>query len=318
MTQAPLILERISKSFGGRAVVRDLSFVAPRGGVLGFLGPNGAGKSTTLRIALGILSPDQGDVRLFGAKPNLGGLRRVGFLPEERGLYRRMSARATIAYFGQLKGLTGRDARKRATALLERYGLGDSAAKPISRLSKGMAQKVQILCAVVHKPELIVLDEPFSGLDPVNQQGLEGLIREAHAEGATIVFSTHVMEHAERLCDRLVVIARGEKRFDGGSAEALALLPRRARVAVTGAFDLAPPLAAAGFGAREDAARGGEGRSWIVDLPAGRDAQAALKAAVEAGAPVVSFTPEDVRLREVFVSLVGADGGAETTSPGES
>jgi ABC-2 type transport system ATP-binding protein len=173
MGDEPLVLEGISKSFAGRPAVRDLSFAVPRGAILGFLGPNGAGKSTSLRIALGVMAPDAGEARLFGGPPRIEALRRVGFLPEERGLYRRMTAQGTIAYFAQLKGLDAKTANDRAKTLLDAHGLGDSAKKTISKLSKGMAQKVQILAAVIHEPELIILDEPFSGLDPVNQQGLE-------------------------------------------------------------------------------------------------------------------------------------------------
>ena len=317
MGDEPLVLEQISKSFAGRPAVRDLSFAVPRGAILGFLGPNGAGKSTSLRIALGVLAPDKGVARLFGGPPRIEALRRVGFLPEERGLYRRMTAQGTIAYFARLKGLDARTANDRARTLLDAHGLGDSAGKTISKLSKGMAQKVQILAAVIHEPELIILDEPFSGLDPVNQQGLEKLITDVHKRGATIVFSTHVMEHAERLCDQLVVIAKGEKRFGGTVSEALALAPRRAAVTTAGAFDLGAALIQRGFATTEERLATDlpdAGRRWHVTLPPGRDAQDALRAAIEAGAPVMAFAPEGVRLRDVFVSIAGdapAAGKAE-------
>ena len=317
MGDEPLVLEQISKSFAGRPAVRDLSFAVPRGAILGFLGPNGAGTSTSLRIALGVLAPDKGAARLFGGPPRIEALRRVGFLPEERGLYRRMTAQGTIAYFARLKGLDAKTANDRARTLLDAHGLGDSAGKTISKLSKGMAQKVQILAAVIHEPELIILDEPFSGLDPVNQQGLEKLITDVHKRGATIVFSTHVMEHAERLCDQLVVIARGEKRFGGTVSEALALAPRRAAVTTAGAFDLGAALIQRGFATTEERSAAelpDAGRRWHVTLPPGRDAQDALRAAIEAGAPVMAFAPEGVRLRDVFVSIAGdapAAGKAE-------
>ena len=317
MGDEPLVLEQISKSFAGRPAVRDLSFAVPRGAILGFLGPNGAGKSTSLRIALGVLAPDKGAARLFGGPPRIEALRRVGFLPEERGLYRRMTAQGTIAYFARLKGLDARTANDRARTLLDAHGLGDSAGKTISKLSKGMAQKVQILAAVIHEPELIILDEPFSGLDPVNQQGLEKLITDVHKRGATIVFSTHVMEHAERLCDQLVVLAKGEKRFGGTVSEALALAPRRAAVTTAGAFDLGAALIQRGFATTEERLATDlpdAGRRWHVTLPPGRDAQDALRAAIEAGAPVMAFAPEGVRLRDVFVSIAGdapAAGKAE-------
>ncbi len=262
-----------------------------------------------------------GEARLFGAAPRIDALRRVGFLPEERGLYRRMTALGTIVYFSRLKGLDLATATRRGKALLEAHGLGDAANKTISKLSKGMAQKTQILAAIAHDPELIILDEPFSGLDPVNQQGLEKLITDAHEAGATIVFSTHVMEHAERLCDRLVVIAKGEKRFEGSVPEALSLVPRRALVTTANRYDLATALAGRGFAAIEDStvdAAEGAGRRWHVDLAAGRDAQDALRVAIEAGAPVTAFAPETVRLRDVFVSLAADMPPPETTGLGEA
>lgn len=304
MTGAPLQLINVSKSFDGRPAVKSISLEAPEGGILGFLGPNGAGKSTTLRMALGVVSPDSGEARLFGGRPDLNALKRVGFLPEERGLYRKMSARSVIAYFAQLKGMSGRDAMARAEELLERHGLGHARKTRISRLSKGMAQKVQILSTLAHSPDLIILDEPFSGLDPVNQQDLESLIRKEHARGATIIFSTHVMEHAERLCDRLVIIGKGEKRFDGSVTEAMALIPERAAISTEHGYDLASALGAAGFSTQLESSSVA-GDDWVIALSQGRKAQDVLRTAIDAGAPILGFAPKQARLRDVFVSLVG-------------
>ena len=304
MTQAALELIKATKSFNGHKAVDALSFSAAPGDILGFLGPNGAGKSTSLRMALGIVEPDKGAARLFGEAPNLASLKRVGFLPEERGLYRRMTARSVIAYFARLKGMRQTDANKRADELLERHGLGDQIKSHISRLSKGMAQKVQILAALAHNPELIILDEPFSGLDPVNQQDLESLIREEHARGATIVFSTHVMEHAERLCDRLLIIGAGEKRFEGTLDDALSLIPESAQLTLTDDSDLSQLLNPKGF----EAIRLSEsetGIEWRVDFPDSRCAQDVLCAAIDVGAPIASFSPKQARLRDVFVKLTG-------------
>ena len=302
---APLEMERATKRFGFFTAVRDLSLSVPKGSIVGFLGPNGAGKSTSLRMALGVLSPDEGAVRLFGERPNIESLRRVGFLPEERGLYKKMSPRAIISYFARLKGMSAGESRKRADELLEMMGLEEFARSRVSKLSKGMSQKVQILAALAHQPDFLILDEPFSGLDPVNQQGLEDLIIEEHKRGATILFSTHVMEHAERLCDSVVMMARGRKVFDGTLDEAFGALGRAVLIGVTDGFDLAAAMAPKGFSTCEK-----HGDDWRVTLPPGVDSQDALRAAIDAGAPINSFRPEDARLRDVFVSLV-SDAEAE-------
>lgn len=305
-TTVPLELRDVTKRFGFFTAVRDLSLSVPQGGIVGFLGPNGAGKSTSLRMALGVMSPDEGEVSLFGAPPNIKSLQRVGFLPEERGLYKKMSPRAIISYFARLKGMSAKASRQRADELLEMMGLSDFAFSRVSKLSKGMAQKVQILAALAHQPDFLILDEPFSGLDPVNQQGLEDLIIDEHKRGATILFSTHVMEHAERLCDSIVMMARGRKVFDGTLDEAYGALGRAALIGVEDGFDLNAAITPKGFGEAEKLAD-----VWRVSLPPGRDAQDALRAAIEAGAPITSFRPEDARLRDVFVSLVSEAEAAD-------
>ena len=313
----PLVMNNVTKRFGAFTAVSDLSLDVPEGAIIGFLGPNGAGKSTSLRMALGVMQPDSGSVSLFGKPPEIATLKRVGFLPEERGLYKKMTARATIEHFARLKGLTARDARARAIELLDMSGLSEFKATRISKLSKGMAQKVQILSTLAHRPDFLILDEPFSGLDPVNQQVLEDLIRAEHERGATILFSTHVMEHAERLCDRIVMMARGRKVLDGTLKEAFATLGQGARISVENGFDLSSALGPKGFEAvrTTDA---GHGETWRIDLPPGREAQDALRAAIEAGAPITGFAPEEARLRDVFVSLVGeADAAALAASLAE-
>lgn len=294
----PLKMSGVSKWFGSFQAVRSLDFDVPKGSIVGFLGPNGAGKSTSLRMALGVLSPDRGEVSLLGAPPNLESLKRVGFLPEERGLYKKMSPRQIITYFARLKGLSNRDAKARADELLEMMGLGEFARSRVTKLSKGMAQKVQILSALAHRPDFLILDEPFSGLDPVNQQALEDLIIEEHKRGATIVFSTHVMEHAERLCEKIVMMARGRKVFDGTLDEAFAALGRAVHIGVAEGFDLGAALAPSGFEAVQ------EGDHWRVSLKPAQTSQDALRATLDSGAPITSFTPQEARLRDVFVSLV--------------
>jgi len=315
MSSDPLVLQRATKRFTGFVAVDALDFRVPAGSIVGFLGPNGAGKSTSLRMALGIMTPDSGEARLFGERPHMDNLRRVGFLPEERGLYKKMSPVSTISYFAKLKGLSAADAHARAFALLEASGLQDFARSKIAKLSKGMAQKVQILATLAHEPELLILDEPFSGLDPVNQQALEELIRDQHHRGATIVFSTHVMEHAERLCDSIVMMARGKKVFDGTLDEAYGALGRRVHMGVGGGFDLAGALTPAGLSASRDP--GDEtGQWWYVTLPQGRDSQDVLRAALAAGAPITGFTPEEARLRDVFISLAGEADADAAGRPG--
>ena len=228
---SPLSLHSVSKSFAGKPAVDDVSFIVEPGQIIGFLGPNGAGKTTTLRMALGLIKPDSGSVELFGEAPSDTAFGRVGFLPEERGLYKKQTAREAIAHMARLNGIKKKPAFKLADDLLDRYGLGEAKRKKNKDMSKGMAQKVQLLAAIAHDPEFYILDEPFSGLDPVNQQVLEGIVREIASRDRTIIFSTHVMEHAERLCDRIILMASGRKVFDGTTEDALAKAPRRVNLA---------------------------------------------------------------------------------------
>src|SRR5580700_11196007 len=225
--QAALELDGVTKRYGAFTAVSDLSFAVKPGRILGFLGPNGAGKTSTIRMILGLITPTAGDISVLGASDLPAVRNRIGFLPEERGLYRRMTPVAAIAFLAGLKGVPKAEARRRARAMLEAQGLGETLGRQIRSLSKGMAQKVQLLSAIAHEPDLVLLDEPFSGLDPVNQQSLEAIIRGLADRGATVVFSTHVMQHAERLCDQVVLLARGRKMFDGAVDQARAAAPRR-------------------------------------------------------------------------------------------
>ena len=229
MTQSLAVTAHgLVKKFGGRRVVDGVDLAVPAGTIYGVLGPNGAGKTTTLRMVLGIIEPDEGERTLLGRDRPREASDQVGYLPEERGLYPQMKAREAIAFMGALRGLPWKVGRKRAAELMEQAGLGHAVDTKIRKLSKGMAQLVQLLGSVVHQPDLLVLDEPFSGLDPVNQEGLERLIRAERDRGATVLFSTHVMAHAERLCDRLAIIAGGKRRFEGTVADARGMLPMRA------------------------------------------------------------------------------------------
>lgn len=301
---AALEAEGLAKRFGARLAVEDLSFAVPQGSIYGVLGPNGAGKSTTLRMLVSVMRPSAGHITMLGGPVTRDTLKRVGYLPEERGLYRSMSARAAIAYLARLKGVKASQAFKRADALLESHGLGKVRKKKIKTLSKGMAQKVQVLAAIAHEPDLIIFDEPFSGLDPVNQRVLEDTIRAQAAAGRTILFSTHVMEHAERLCDRILLIAQGRRAFEGTVPEALALAPSVALLETDGAFDLAAALAPRGFNISADGEEHGN-RRWRAKLENGKGSRQLLQACVEAGAPLSLFEPARASLHEAFVALVG-------------
>ncbi len=303
---AALEAEGLIKRYGARTAVDDLSFQVPRGAIYGVLGPNGAGKSTTLRMLVGVLSPSAGRISVLGGAPTLQTMRSVGYLPEERGLYRSMSARAAIAYLARLKGVRSGKAFKRADTLLKDHGLGDVRRKKIKTLSKGMAQKVQVLGAIAHEPDLIIFDEPFSGLDPVNQRVLEDTVRAQAAAGRTILFSTHVMEHAERLCDRILLIAQGRKAFEGTVNEALALAPSTVLLETDGDFDLAGALAPRGFAIVPDGEEHGAKR-WRAALANGHGPRQLLSACVETGAPLSLFEPARASLHEAFVALVGKD-----------
>ena len=210
----------VTKRFSGHTAVRALSLDVPRGGIFGLLGPNGAGKSTTIRMVMNIITPDEGHIEVLGrtsASRDLSS--RIGFLPEERGLYKKMKLLDQLTFFGEVKGISRQTARKRAGEWLDRLGLGEWKTKKVEDLSKGMQQKVQFAGALLHDPELVILDEPFSGLDPVNSQVMKDVVLDLARQGRTVLFSTHIMEQAERMCDRIVIIARGEKVVDGTLAE---------------------------------------------------------------------------------------------------
>src|SRR5690606_35894716 len=211
---AAIRLERINKRFGGTTAVEDLDLVVPQGAMCGFIGPNGAGKTTTIRMIMSILFPDSGRLSVLGRASALEAKDRIGYLPEERGVYRKMRVGDFLAFVARLKGLSGPQVGRRVRRGLERVGLGDVLRKRCEELSKGMLQKVQFVAATLHEPNLIILDEPFSGLDPVSARVLKDLVIEEHRRGATVLFSTHVMPHAEELCERVVMIHRGRKVLD--------------------------------------------------------------------------------------------------------
>ncbi len=221
MTEATLLqVQEINKTFQSVRAVHDVSFDVGRGEILGFLGPNGAGKTTTIRMILGIFDPDSGSIRCsLAGKRNHAPKERTGYLPEERGLYGDARVLDLLVYFGELKGLARADARTRARGWLDRFGLLDWGSKKVEKLSKGMQQKVQFTASILHQPDLVVLDEPFSGLDPVNQDLLRGVISELKEHGAAILLSSHRMNLVEELCDRIFLIDRGRRVLYGNLAE---------------------------------------------------------------------------------------------------
>jgi ABC-2 type transport system ATP-binding protein len=291
-------LENVCKSFGAVRAVDGLSVRVPQGAVYGFLGPNGAGKTTTLRMIMDIIRPDSGAIRLFGAPASSPARERIGYMPEERGLYRKMTASAVLDYFGALKGMAGAGLKQRTAEWLERMNLAEQANKKVEELSRGMQQKLQFAVTVVNDPELVILDEPFSGLDPVNQDMLREIITGMRREGRTVLFSTHVMHEAERLCDFIVLINQGRVVVDGTLDEIRAGHESHTiSVELEGDGDFIRLL-------RQVAAVKPEGRRLNVTLKNGADPQDLLKALVER-ARVRAFEIKRPSLHEIFVRLVG-------------
>lgn len=319
MTDNVLELRGVTKRFDEFTAVDDVSFTIPRGCIYGFLGPNGAGKTTAIRMIVDILRPTRGTISILGAPSALHVRSRIGYLPEEKGLYKKMTAAGTVAYFGTLKGMDRKPARARAYELLNRYGLGEFADSRIEDLSKGMSQKVQVLCTIVHEPEFVILDEPFSGLDPVNQQVLEQLVLDLAHNGVSIVFSTHVMQHAERLCDQLLLITKGRKIFDGTVEEAKKTIPRRVLLKsasdvrpladLDGVIDIVPvgsddePIGEPGERSAND--------TWEIHIQEQTDSQDILQKCFESGIVLQRFDHTEPTLHDVFVALVGSEAATE-------
>ncbi|MDE2560761.1 MAG: ATP-binding cassette domain-containing protein [Sphingomonadales bacterium] len=289
------------KRFDGFTAVDGIDITVPRGAIYGILGPNGAGKTTTLRMLLGIIDPDEGTRRVLGHERPTEVARRIGYLPEERGLYPAMKATEAIAYLGHLRGVPLAEGRRKGRELLETHGLGYAADRQIRQLSKGMAQQVQLLGTLVHDPDLVVFDEPFSGLDALNQGKLEKMIRGLADRGTTVIFSTHVIAHAERLCDQVAIIAGGKVPFAGPVDAARDRLRPQVRLETRigeGAWTAAIPE-----GARRDGKPGG-GAFWYFELP-GTGVEPLLRALIEGEAGILSLSIERPGLHDAFVAIAG-------------
>jgi ABC-2 type transport system ATP-binding protein len=303
-TSASLRVQGLAKRFGlGGGGVDNVSLSVRAGSVTGFIGVNGAGKSTTLRCILGILRPDAGAIALFGRPADAAARRRIGFLPEERGLFPRERARDAIAFHARLKGVGKRVAFFAADRLLERIGLADRRGARIGELSKGNAQRVQILCALAHDPDLLILDEPLSGLDPVAQSDILSLFAEFRAGGGAILFSTHAMAAAEALCDEVVILAGGRTVFEGPLGAVSAGAPHGAVVVTTDPAGLTAAATAVGGEARAVSSAIGEASRWRVVLPREVTHPALMRALAERSVPILAFEPIKPDLEGAFWEL---------------
>src|ERR1051326_821076 len=311
-------IQHVRKAFDGHVAVDDLSLQVPTGSVYGLLGPNGAGKTTTIRMILDIIRPDEGSISLCGRPSTEANVRdNVGYLPEERGLYKKMQVRRVLMFLAELKGVGTREASKRIDEWLARFTLTggdrDWGLAKVDELSRGMQQKVQFIATLLHDPELVILDEPFSGLDPINAQALKDAVVELKRRGRTVVFSTHVMENAERMCDAVCIIARGEKVLDGLVTDVRTSSGRRSVA-----------LALAGDNGAQAARDNGVGhvladpklvrhfddnnRYFEIELAPGADAQDLLHKLIAAGARIERFELVLPSLHQIFIERVGASG----------
>ncbi|MBX7481755.1 ABC transporter ATP-binding protein [Qipengyuania qiaonensis] len=303
----PLAIEAhgLIKRFDDTLAVDGVDIAVPEGAIYGILGPNGAGKTTTLRMLLGIIDPDQGVRRVFGNDRPHEVAKLIAYLPEERGLYPAMKCDEAIAFMGALRGLPTAEGKARGRELLERHGLGHAVDRQIRQLSKGMAQTVQLLGTLVHRPKLVVFDEPFSGLDAINQGKLEVMIRELAQSGTTVIFSTHVIHHAERLCDEVAIIAGGKVPYAGSVDVARDRIPAQVRLETrTGEGEWRRALPA---DARHDArlSQGGEGSHfWYFPVP-DSGIEELLKRLIDGEAGILSLSIERAGLHDAFVEIAG-------------
>ncbi|HUF89736.1 MAG TPA: ATP-binding cassette domain-containing protein [Gemmatimonadota bacterium] len=304
MTSPAIEIRGLRKEYGDTVAVDGLDLVVPRGSTYALLGPNGSGKTTTIRTLLRIQEPDAGEVRVLGEEPGPAVRDRIGYLPEERGLYPRMKVHDVLTFLAELKGMPPKVSRPRIEAWLERVGLADRADDRVDALSKGMQQKLQFIAAVVHEPDLVILDEPFSGLDPLNQQALREIVAEIRSAERTILFSTHIIEHAERLCDHVCILSRGRAVVDG---ELGAVRRNHGGRHVGLTLDPWTPEAVTTVRTAPETARLHEdGNRLELVLADGADPRALLVRLVEAGVGLLRFEVVEPSLQQVFIERVGS------------
>jgi ABC-2 type transport system ATP-binding protein len=302
-------LDQVRKTFGSHVAVDDLSLDVPPGSLYGFIGPNGAGKTTTLRMIVDVIRPDSGTIEVLGERDPAVIRTRIGYLPEERGMYKKMRSLEFVAYIGMLKGLRPTDARARAAATIDRLGLGAWGQASVDELSKGMQQKIQFAATIVHEPDLLILDEPFSGLDPVNIETVKNEMLAYRRSGRTVIFSTHMMEHAERLCDALFMIHQGRKVLDGSLEQIKSNAPNRAvRLSCYGDAGFVRSLPYVSR-IRE------YGQHLEIFLVEGGDPQQLLTDIV-GKVKVTTFDISEPSLYDIFLEMAGVDRHEHITSDG--
>lgn len=302
--QTAVQLAGIRKTFDGVVAVDALNLNIPRGSTYGLLGPNGAGKTTTIRMILRIIDPDIGDIDIFGERLSQQALDRIGYLPEERGIYKNMRVRRLLSFFAELKGMHPRIAKPKIMQWLERFDLADRAESRVKELSKGNQQKVQFISAILHEPDIMILDEPFSGLDPINQQILKDIIVDLKRAGKTIIFSTHIIEHAERICDHVCIIAKGKTVADGSISQ---VKKEHGGEYIAIGFDAWSAAAVEEVRRSNVVAELREnGNTLEANLRSGADAQILLKHLVDRGVRLKRFEVAEPSLEQVFLEKVGA------------
>ncbi len=297
MPEPALFVQHLRKAYASVVAVDDLSFQVERGEIFGLLGPNGAGKTTTIRILMDIFKADNGEVRVLGGPPGAA-RRRVGYLPEERGLYRTLKVTDCLIYLGQLKGMDRASAARRAAQLLERVELAEWGKRKVEELSRGMQQKVQLAASVIHDPELVILDEPFQGLDPVNTEMVRGLIRELRGQGKTIVLSAHEMSLVEMLCERIALIHHGRAVLNGRLTDIKQQFSPNA-------IEISPPLPVEGWPGVAHVSRT-DGRQRVT-LDPGAQPRDLLRKIFDRGLSLDSFERATATLDEIFVTVVKGD-----------
>ncbi|MBA3817662.1 MAG: ATP-binding cassette domain-containing protein [Deltaproteobacteria bacterium] len=319
-----LVVQGVTKQFGNHVAVEQVSFTVPRGVVFGILGPNGAGKTTMLRMINDIIAPDAGTISILdGMRPGGEAAAHIGYLPEERGLYPKMRVIEMIEFMGELRGLPRSESKRRAGTWLDRLGLGEWAKNKVQDLSKGMQQKVQFATALIHEPALVILDEPWSGLDPINAEVLRDVVAEIRASGRTVLFSTHLMEQAEKVCDAVCIIARGKKVLDGKLRDIKRASALDGLIALEYADDEARTKAAALIA---NPALVGETRPPLagdhadceVKLADGVTPPQLLAAFLSAGVNLRRFEIVTPTLHQIFVAKVGDSAAIAARRPGES